>query len=268
MRRIARHVRSNFVAYLALSVALGGTSYAAARLPRNSVGTAQLKPQSVTSAKVKDHTLATRDFSASTLNALDGRTGPVGQPGTPGSPGLTGGAGPKGDPGADGHDGQKGDKGDKGDPGPTYTGWGRAGVVGGQALAAPDATVTDLAGQIGSGSGTITLPVQSRIFLSGSVLVLNNSTTEPSRASCTPRLTAAGGSDLSFDAGPGMSDDLHQADADSSASNDLLAAALPVTGSVQVSPGTYDVGIQCKKAGSGNALVTAATFNVFAVPEP
>ena len=38
-----RHLRRNAVAYLALFVALRGTSYAAIRLPASSVGTEQLR---------------------------------------------------------------------------------------------------------------------------------------------------------------------------------------------------------------------------------
>jgi hypothetical protein len=36
-------IRKNLIAYLALFVALGGTSYAAVSLPGNSVGTRQLR---------------------------------------------------------------------------------------------------------------------------------------------------------------------------------------------------------------------------------
>ena len=43
----ATHARRHAVAYLALFVALGGTSYAATQLPANSVGTAQLRPGAV-----------------------------------------------------------------------------------------------------------------------------------------------------------------------------------------------------------------------------
>ena len=39
--RVVQHIRSNVVAYIALFVALGGTSYAAIKLPANSVGTRQ-----------------------------------------------------------------------------------------------------------------------------------------------------------------------------------------------------------------------------------
>jgi hypothetical protein len=42
------------VAYMALFIALGGTSYALTQLPPNSVGTAQLKPHSVGTAQLKD----------------------------------------------------------------------------------------------------------------------------------------------------------------------------------------------------------------------
>ena len=41
------------IACLALTVALGGTSYAAIVLPANSVGTAQLKNNAVNTLKVK-----------------------------------------------------------------------------------------------------------------------------------------------------------------------------------------------------------------------
>ncbi len=74
--RLLSHVRSNTVAYLALFCALGGTSYAAFRLPPNSVGNAQLKRNAVTASKVKDHSLLARDFRGGHLPA-----GPAGPPG-------------------------------------------------------------------------------------------------------------------------------------------------------------------------------------------
>lgn len=51
MNRILSHLRANLIAYLALFVALGGTSYAAFTLPANSVGTRQLQNHSVTPIK-------------------------------------------------------------------------------------------------------------------------------------------------------------------------------------------------------------------------
>jgi hypothetical protein len=82
------------VALLALGVALGGTSYAAITLPKNSVTSKQIKngqvkgkdigKNAVTSRKVKDFSLLAQDFKADQLPA-----------------------------------GPKGDKGDKGDLGPS-----------------------------------------------------------------------------------------------------------------------------------------------------
>ena len=54
---------SMVVALIALFVALGGTGYAALKLPANSVGTKQLKKNAVTGAKVKDFSLFTNDFA-------------------------------------------------------------------------------------------------------------------------------------------------------------------------------------------------------------
>lgn len=47
MTRLLAHLRGNAVAYLALFVALGGTSYAAVSLPANSVGNRQLRNHSI-----------------------------------------------------------------------------------------------------------------------------------------------------------------------------------------------------------------------------
>ena len=87
------------IACLALAVALGGTSYAAAlALPKNSVGPAQLKssavttkklaPNAVTSAKVLNGSLVKADFRAGSLPA--GPTGPAGPAGPAGPSGLSG----------------------------------------------------------------------------------------------------------------------------------------------------------------------------------
>ena len=52
LNRVVQHIRSNAVAYVALFVALGGTSYAALKLPANSVGTKQIKNHSITPVKL------------------------------------------------------------------------------------------------------------------------------------------------------------------------------------------------------------------------
>src|SRR5689334_13335464 len=52
LNRVVHHIRSNAVAYVALFVALGGTSYAALKPPANSVGTKQIKNHSITPVKL------------------------------------------------------------------------------------------------------------------------------------------------------------------------------------------------------------------------
>src|SRR5438270_13812604 len=52
MNRILSHLRGNVVAYLALFVALGGTSYAAVAVPANSVGTRQIRNHAITPVKL------------------------------------------------------------------------------------------------------------------------------------------------------------------------------------------------------------------------
>ena len=58
------------VACIALTVALGGTSYAAIRLPASSVGTVHLKKGAVTGAKVRKNTLTGTQIRESTLSKV------------------------------------------------------------------------------------------------------------------------------------------------------------------------------------------------------
>lgn len=82
---------SMVVAFIALLVAISGTSYAAITLPKNSVGTKQLKKNAVTSAKVKNGSLLRRDFRAGQIPA-----GPQGPQGIQGPQGPQGARGPAG----------------------------------------------------------------------------------------------------------------------------------------------------------------------------
>jgi hypothetical protein len=52
-RGLLRFLRGNTIALLALFVALGGTTYAATALPKNSVGAKQLKKNAVTNPKIR-----------------------------------------------------------------------------------------------------------------------------------------------------------------------------------------------------------------------
>lgn len=50
--RALRHIRTNAVGYIALFIALGGTSYAAYSLPKNSVGAAQIRNHAIAPIKL------------------------------------------------------------------------------------------------------------------------------------------------------------------------------------------------------------------------
>lgn len=76
----SRLTYANVMASLAMFFVLGGGAYAASTLPKNSVGTQELKPNSITLAKL----------SASAKNALKGARGPQGAVGAPGAPGVPG----------------------------------------------------------------------------------------------------------------------------------------------------------------------------------
>ena len=78
---------ASVTATLALVVALGGTGYAAAQLPKNSVGSGQIKANAVKSVDVKDGSLVAKDFAAGQLPAgATGATGPTGATGAAGTP--------------------------------------------------------------------------------------------------------------------------------------------------------------------------------------
>ena len=87
MRRLRERLTfANVTASLALFIALGGTSYAAITLPRNSVGTNQLRTGAVRSVEVKDRSLEARDLSLKARRFLKGQKGERG-PARAGGPG-------------------------------------------------------------------------------------------------------------------------------------------------------------------------------------
>lgn len=127
-----RHLTyANVVASLALFFALGGAAFAATQLPRNSVGTGQLKPEAVTAGKI----------AKKTRNQLQGSTGPQGPQG------KTGKTGPKGATGAKGAQGAQGAKGAAGadGTGPAFEVFGTMKTIGAGAT-------TILAENLGAGA--------------------------------------------------------------------------------------------------------------------
>src|SRR5437588_7964967 len=96
MHRRLRPSPALVISLIALMIALGGTGYAAFRIPDGSVGTPQLKNGAVTARKVHRHTLLLSDFKPGQLSAggaVQGPAGPRGPQGPPGPQGASGIAG-------------------------------------------------------------------------------------------------------------------------------------------------------------------------------
>jgi hypothetical protein len=86
LRRLANRLTyANVVATLALFIALGGSSYAAIKLPKNSIGTNQIKTGAVHTGEIRDRTIRLQDISTSARTSLRGLTGPQGPQGPAGA---------------------------------------------------------------------------------------------------------------------------------------------------------------------------------------
>ena len=97
---------ANVTACLALFVALGGASYAAIALKKNSVRSKHIKDGQVKSRDIGNGTILAKDLSSTLLG------------GSNGSDGLQGPQGPRGPAGANGADGAQGPQGVQGETGP------------------------------------------------------------------------------------------------------------------------------------------------------
>jgi hypothetical protein len=104
IRRLSVRARAqlsyaNVMATAAVFIGLGGTSYAALTLPRNSVGSAQirsravgsseLKSRAVTSSKIGARAVTASKLSSGARAALRGPQGPAGPQGPQGPSGIT-----------------------------------------------------------------------------------------------------------------------------------------------------------------------------------
>jgi hypothetical protein len=142
---LRRHLTyANIVASLALFLALGGAAFAATQLPRNSVGTGQLKPEAVTAGKIAKKT-------RNQLQGARGATGPQGAQGKTGKQGAKGATGARGATGATGARGATGAAGADG-TGPAFEVFGSAKAIG--------ATSTPVLGQnLGAGAYVLSADV-------------------------------------------------------------------------------------------------------------
>lgn len=69
IHRILRHLRGQWLGAIALFIALGGTSYAAVSIPRNSVGTKQLRKGAVTPKKLSGKSFGGHILMTAVVNA-------------------------------------------------------------------------------------------------------------------------------------------------------------------------------------------------------
>ena len=81
----SRLTYANVMATIAAFIALGGASYAAIKLPKNSVGPKQLKKNAVTTAKVRNEAITAAKVKKGTLTGaeINASTLGTGQPGQP-----------------------------------------------------------------------------------------------------------------------------------------------------------------------------------------
>jgi hypothetical protein len=199
------------VACIALIVALGGTGYAAIRLPRNSVGATQLKANAVTSGKVRNGSLSSKDFRRSSLPR--GPRGPAG-PSAPGAIPRVGFA--SRDPVAAG-----------------------AGIIPVGAMPVDLVGLGVAAGTAGysSSSGTVTASGPSRLTATGSATILNAAAAGGAAANVSCQLALVGtdtkvmGNYVNAAVPPG---------------NGFLPIA--VSAGADVAAGSYDVRLQCSTA--------------------
>src|SRR6476646_8749340 len=110
--RIVRYARGNVVGYLALFIALGGTSYAAVRLAPGSVTNRALAAGAVTHSKLAANSVGANDVIKHSLTAAAFKPGAIGvvkggigANGPAGPGGAVGPAGPSGRVGPAGADG-------------------------------------------------------------------------------------------------------------------------------------------------------------------
>ena len=77
-----RHLTyANVMATIGVFLALGGASYAAIKLPANSVGSKQIKDGAVSSADIKNHSIKSGDFKGGLPSGPRGPRGPQGNKG-------------------------------------------------------------------------------------------------------------------------------------------------------------------------------------------
>jgi len=203
------YLRRHHIALVALFVALGGTSYAALKLPANSVGSKQIKKNAVNSAKVKNSSLLKSDFKSGQLPA--GPAGPRGSQGTPGS---------------------QGGQGAKGVPGPTASSFASHDPMDfpvGNGIDTQVITLTD--GTDGRSGGLLNVPFNARVVVSASLLFSTTPGGSPGQVFCRSKIAPDGGGYTTI--------------SQQTRSRVDGSIQVPIAAAVDVGPGVYNVQVAC-----------------------
>lgn len=240
--RMRRPSPALVISLIALFFSLAGTGWAVTQLPRNSVGSAQIKANAVSGPKVKDGSLSAADFAAGTL--LAGAAGP---------------AGPQGERGPQGEQGLQGAQG--------VLATASAVQKNNQAFSSSSVNVisTDPAAptpvpcysNCRGSTGAITVGQASRIVISTQVS-LRNAGGVADAASCTLFLGVPGPALLDLTYGGSATEYLPTGDTDT----------VGLTGAADVAAGTYDIVLRCGDANGSTTTVYEAddiTITAFAV---
>ncbi len=236
---------SLIVSCAALAVALGGTGYAITALPKNSVGTTQIKNSAVTGAKIKNGTIKSVDLASGV--SVSGAVGATGATGATGAVGVTGAVGATGGIGA---------------TGPTASAMARTTSNTGLTAGAAPTEVIRLT-TASTTSGPLTLTTTMRVVVSASVYIFKSTFLSASygMAACWIQYAPSAGSFTSIGASSGLS-------FFNTGTGMAVHGTLPLTDAITLAAGTWDFRVQCSAADNpalGNSDLTTSEVSFAAV---
>ena len=222
------HARQNAVGYLALFVALSGTSYAAVQLPKNSVTSKQIKPGAVTQKKLS------KPLRAQIL--------------APGPAGTQGKSGPAGEKGA------TGEKGQTGDDGVLTSSFGTRNIASPVSLTTSRDSVLALSTPNSNGlttGGPVVTTVPTRLIATAAVeLFISSSVSALGRAACQLKLSTDGGT-------PAAIGNQREVTFESISPLSARFRTLSFVATVDVPAGSHDVSLNCSRFDRSDIEVTA-----------
>lgn len=248
------------VALLALFVALSGTSYAVTRLPRNSVGSQQIRNNAVTNPKIASGAVSSDKVQDGSLMASDFASGQLPQ-------GARGEQGAQGEPGPPGAKGETGERGPVGPAGAVITSWGKNPTfdtaVADSSNFVPVMSTTQGSPSGNSGGGNITLSVRSRVTAQASYTMQKDFTDSAKDASVLCYIILYDATDnTALSSGNATSIMLH-----SNSSNQLDSVPGSNLGVFDLNPGSYKFTLSCRRGtGAGMPRFFSGAMSVAASP--